>query len=52
MNRTLFLKVIDAAPLVSIDLIVRNPHAELRWWPRSRLVASASVHANTKAYFL
>ncbi len=28
-----------------------DQHTELRWWPRSRLVASASVHANTKAYF-
>ncbi len=148
MDSTLFLKVVDAAPLISIDLIVRNPHAEillgkrrnrpaqdfwfvpggrirkneriaealvriaaaeigwvpppeavrfkgvyehlyddnflavegigthyvvlahdvtmaadtrvtpddqhaeLRWWPQSQLVAGASVHANTKAYFL
>ncbi len=29
MNRDLFLKVIDAAPLVSIDLIFYNPNAEV-----------------------
>ena len=29
MDPTLFLKVIDAAPLVSIDLIVRTPHDEI-----------------------
>lgn len=28
-----------------------DQHAELRWWPVSRLLASARVHANTKAYF-
>ena len=26
-------------------------HAELRWWPLHRLMASPRVHANTKAYF-
>ena len=29
MDSTLFLKVIDAAPLVSIDLIIRNPKSEV-----------------------
>lgn len=28
-----------------------DQHAELRWWPRDRLMSSAGVHANTKAYF-
>lgn len=28
-----------------------DQHAELRWWPLARLMASADVHANTKAYF-
>ncbi len=29
MDRSLFLQVIEATPLVSIDLIIRNPRAEV-----------------------
>ncbi len=29
MDSTVFLKVIDAAPLVTIDLIIRNPKSDV-----------------------
>jgi colanic acid biosynthesis protein WcaH len=28
-----------------------DQHTELRWWPLTRLITSAEVHTNTKAYF-
>lgn len=28
-----------------------HQHAALRWWPMTRLMSSAHVHDNTKAYF-
>lgn len=51
MDNTLFLKVIDVTIARDIRLKPDDQHAELRWWPLTRLLASANVHANTKAYF-
>jgi colanic acid biosynthesis protein WcaH len=34
-----------------VRLTPDDQHAELRWWPLARLMASSRVHANTKTYF-